>query len=143
MADIVTAPAGLSSAQAAKRLARDGGNVLPAPRSTPVWKRVGMQLRDPLVAVLLVAAALTVFTGDWTDAAVITLVIVVNTAVGVVQEVKADQAITALATMTAPEARVLRGGVQQVVPAAQVVVGDLLVLAAALLVDEAAKSPSH
>jgi Ca2+-transporting ATPase len=152
VADIVTAPAGLSSAQAAERLARDGANVLPAPRSTPVWKRVGMQLRDPLVAVLLVAAALTIVTGDWTDAAVIALVIVANTAVGVAQEVKADQAITALATMTAPEARVLRDGVQCVIPAADVVVGDVLVLAegdvvpadatvvdaAALLVDEAA-----
>jgi P-type Ca2+ transporter type 2C len=152
VAEFVTAPAGLSSTEAAERLVRDGANVLPAPRSTPVWKRAGMQLRDPLIAVLLVAAALTIVTGDWTDAAVITLVIVVNTTVGVAQEVKADRAITALATMTAPEARVMRDGVQQVIPAARVVVGDLLVLAegdivpadatvvqaAALLVDEAA-----
>ena len=86
--------AGLSSAEAAARLARDGGNVLPAQRSVPLWRRVAMQLRDPLVVVLLVAAALTVATGDWTDAAVIALVIVVNTSVGVAQEVKADRAIT-------------------------------------------------
>ena len=78
---------------------------------------------------LLVAAVLTIATGDWTDASVIIAVIVVNTTVGVVQEVKADRAITALSTMTAPEARVLRDGVQRQVPAAEVVVGDLLVLA--------------
>ncbi|MGA5299928.1 cation-translocating P-type ATPase [Nucisporomicrobium flavum] len=153
--DLQTTPAGvlgLSSAEAAGRLAQDGPNSLPAHPRVPVWRRVLAQLRDPLIIVLLVAIALTVATGDWTDAAVIALVIVVNTGVGVVQEVKADQAITALATMTAPEARVLRDGEQRLVPAADVVAGDLLVLAegdivpadatvveaAALLVDESA-----
>jgi Ca2+-transporting ATPase len=99
-----------------------------------------------------VAAALTLATGDWTDAGVILLVIVVNTAAGVTQEVKAGQAIAALSEMTAPEARVLRDGEQRTIPAAEVVAGDALVLAggdivpadaavteaAALLVDESA-----
>lgn len=110
------------------------------------------QLRDPLVVVLLVAAVLTLATGDWTDAGVIVLVIVVNTAAGVTQEVKAGQAIAALSELTAPEARVLRDGEQLTLPASEVVPGDLLVLAegdivpadadvvdaAALLVDESA-----
>jgi Ca2+-transporting ATPase len=109
-------------------------------------------LPDPLVVVLLAAAVLTVATGDWTDAAVIALVVVVNTAVGVAQEAKADRAITALASLAAPRARVLRDARQAEIPAAEVVVGDLLILAegnlvpadaavveaAALLVDEAA-----
>ncbi len=152
MGEVATVVTGLSSAEAAARLAHDGGNVLPAQRSVPWWHRVAMQLRDPLVVVLLAAAVLTVATGDWTDAAVIALVIVVNTSVGVTQEVKADRAIAALATLAAPEARVLRDGTQQVIPATEVVVGDLLILAegdivpadatvieaAALLVDEAA-----
>jgi P-type Ca2+ transporter type 2C len=143
---------GLSTTEAAARLARDGANVLPAQRSTPLWRRVVMQVRDPLVVVLLGAAVLTVATGDWTDAAVIALVIVVNTSVGVAQEVKADRAITGLASLAAPHARVLRDGRQTEIPAADVVVGDLLVLAegdivpadatvaeaAALLVDESA-----
>ncbi len=143
---------GLTEAEAAGRLAADGANVLPAQHRVAIWRRVLLQLRDPLVLVLLVAAALTIITGDWADAAVIALVVVVNTTVGVAQEVKADRAITALSAMTAPEARVMRDGAQRVVPAAEVVVGDLLVLAegdivpadatvvesAALLVDEAA-----
>jgi Ca2+-transporting ATPase len=147
-----TAPAGLSSQEAALRLARDGANLLPAGHRVRLWWRVALQLRDPLVLVLLAAAVLTVATGDWTDAAVIGLVIVVNTAVGVTQEVKADREISALSVLAAPEARVLRDGRQRLVPAAEVVVGDLLVLAegdivpadarvveaAALLVDEAA-----
>ncbi len=120
---------GLSSTEAARRLVRDGANRLPDRPGTPLWRRVVAQLRDPLVVVLLVAAALTVGTGDWTDAAVIALVITVNTAVGVAQEVKADRAITALSTLAAPEARVLRDGRQHQIPAAEVVVGDALVLA--------------
>jgi Ca2+-transporting ATPase len=150
--DLASSSSGLSTLEAQARLARDGANALPAAPSTPLWRRVVMQLRDPLVLVLLAAAALTVFTGDWTDAVVITLVIVVNTTVGVAQEVKADRAITALASLSAPHARVLRDGEQAEIPAAEVVVGDVLVLAegdivpadatvveaAALLVDEAA-----
>lgn len=143
---------GLSSAEAARRLVTQGPNTLPAARRVRLWRRVLMQLRDPLVAVLLVAAALTIGTGDWTDAGVILLVIVVNTSVGVTQEVKADQAISSLGALTAPHARVVRDGEQQQVASADVVVGDLLVLgegeivpadavlteAAALLVDESA-----
>jgi len=142
----------LTSAQAAARLVSGGGNILPDHRRVRLWRRVLLQVRDPLILVLLAAAVLTVVTGDWTDAAVIALVVVVNTSVGVAQEVKADRAITALSALAAPEARVLRDGRQQLVPAADVVVGDLLVLAegdivaadatvvesAVLLVDEAA-----
>ena len=120
---------GLSSVQAAERLYRDGGNTLPIGKPTPLWRRVLAQLRDPLVLVLLVAAALTIVTGDWTDAIVILAVITINTAVGVAQEVKADRAITALQVMAAPHARVLREGVQRQIPTAEVVVGDLIVLA--------------
>lgn len=143
---------GLSAPEAATRLVRDGANVLPSRRPAPLWRRVVTQLRDPLVLVLLAAAAFTLFTADFTDATVILFVIVVNTTVGVVQEVKAERAITALSALTAPDARVVRDGAEQEVPAADLVVGDLLVLAegdvvpadasvtesVALLVDESA-----
>ena len=144
--------AGLTAVQAAARLARDGPNELPKAKATPLWRLIAEQLRDPLILVLLVAAALTLATGDWTDASVIVLVIVVNTSVGVAQEVKAGKAIAALSELTAPEAKVVRDGTQQQIPAAAVVRGDLLVLAegdivpadarlaeaAALLIDESA-----
>ena len=150
--NVMPSACGVSSAEASARLKRDGPNLLPQKPPVPVWRRVASQLRDPLIIVLLVAAVLTIATGDWTDAAVILLVIVVNTAVGVAQEIRADRAITALAELTAPEARVVRDGDQQQIPASDVVVGDLLVLAegdivpadadvveaAALLVDESA-----
>ncbi|NUR28648.1 MAG: cation-transporting P-type ATPase [Catenulispora sp.] len=157
---------GLSAPEAAARLKRDGPNSIPPPPRLPLWRRLARQLGDPLIVVLLIAAALTVGTGDWPDMGVILLVIVVNTTVGVSQEIRADQAIAALSTLAAPGARVIRDGLQQPVPAADVVVGDLIVLAegdivpadatvsaaAALLVDESAltgesvpvdKSPAH
>jgi len=55
---------GLSSAQAASRLAAGGPNILPAPRRVPLWRRIVAQLRDPLALVLLAAAVLTTATGD-------------------------------------------------------------------------------
>ncbi|WP_433719535.1 cation-translocating P-type ATPase [Actinoplanes sp. CA-051413] len=151
-ADTAADGGGLSAPEAAARLLRDGANVLPSRRPAPLWRRVVSQLRDPLVLVLLAAAAFTLFTADFTDASVILFVIVVNTTVGVVQEVKAERAITALSALTAPDARVVRDGAEQQVPAADLVVGDLLVLAegdivpadahvtesVALLVDESA-----
>ena len=118
-----TGPGGLSSPEAAARLDRDGGNVLPSRRPAPLWRRAGSQLRDPLVLVLLAAAGFTLVTADFTDASVILFVVVVNTIVGVVQEVKAERAITALSALTAPDARVVRDGVHHEVPAADLVVG--------------------
>jgi Ca2+-transporting ATPase len=96
MTQVAAAPAaGLSSAEAAGRLARYGPNELPRARATPWWRLVADQVRDPLIVVLLAAAVLTVATGDLADASIIMLVIVVNTTAGVVQEVKAGQAIAA------------------------------------------------
>ena len=146
------AMSGLPPAEVERRLTEVGPNEIPAPPGTPVWARLLAQLRDPLVLVLLAACVLTLATGDWTDAAVIALVVVANTTVGVVQEVRADHAVSALAAMTAPTARVRRDGVESSVPAAELVPGDIVLLAegdvvpadaevleaSALLVDESA-----
>ena len=121
--------AGLSPDEAARRLKRYGPNELPEQPRTPVWRRVLYQLRDPLILVLLVAAALTIATGDLSDATVILLVITVNTVVSVVQEVRAEQAVMALSAMSAPAARVMRDGEERSIAAAEVVPGDLVLVA--------------
>lgn len=123
------AAAGLSLDEAARRLELCGPNEVPAKPRTPVWWRVLQQLRDPLILVLLLAAALTIATGDLSDAVVILLVITVNTVVGVVQEVRAEHAVMALSAMSAPAARVVRDGEERSVPAAEVVPGDLVLVA--------------
>ncbi|MCW7986991.1 ATPase [Streptomyces platensis subsp. clarensis] len=120
---------GLSEQEAARLLAVHGQNVIAARQPPPWWRRVWRQIRDPLILVLLAAAALTLATGDLADAAVILLVITVNTTAGYIQEVKAEHAVAALSAMSAPAARVLRGGAERSVAASDVVPGDLILLA--------------
>ena len=120
---------GLSTPDALERLVRFGPNIVPATPRPGLLPRIVNQLRDPLIVVLLIAAMLTLITGDLSDALVILLVIVVNTSVGVAQEVRADNAVAALASLAAPRARVVRDGGEMEIPAADVVPDDLLVLA--------------
>ncbi|WP_328543250.1 cation-transporting P-type ATPase [Streptomyces sp. NBC_00117] len=141
---------GLTAAEAVRQLVEYGRNEVAAARTVPLYARVLTQLRDALILVLLGAVVLTLAIGDHADAVVIALVIVVNTAVGVAQEVRADNAVAALSALSAPNARVLRDFAPGEVPAAEVVPGDVLILgegdivaadaelgeAAALLVDE-------
>src|SRR5581483_9312542 len=126
----LTAPTrrGLTADTARALLAAHGPNTVSGPRWLRLTARVLLQLPDPLIVVLLVAALLTIATGDYPDAVIIAVVVVVNTTVGVVQEVRADRAIAALSAMTAPEARVRRDGAVTVVAAADVVPGDVVLL---------------
>ncbi|GGP36816.1 cation-translocating P-type ATPase [Streptomyces abikoensis] len=141
---------GLTEAEAVCRLARHGPNVIGSVRRTPVWRRVLAQLRDPLILVLLAAMVLTVATGDLVDASIIGIVVVVNSAVGVAQEVRAEKAVAALRVLSAPVVRVVRDGAEREVNSADIVPGDVVLLgegdvvpadgrvleAARLLVDE-------
>ncbi|MFF3609800.1 cation-transporting P-type ATPase [Streptomyces sp. NPDC002463] len=131
----VTAPAGeaagLTEKEAARRLAETGPNETATRKSVRLHSRVLAQLGDPLIMVLLGAVALTLAIGDHPDAIVIALVVVVNTTVGVAQEIRADDAVAALSAMSAPHARVRRDGAVRDLPAAEVVPGDVLVLGGA------------
>ncbi|WP_426513798.1 cation-translocating P-type ATPase [Dactylosporangium sp. McL0621] len=126
VASSATAVAGLSTAEVTERQRRYGPNELPAPRPPSVTGRILTQLRDPLVLVLLAAAVITALLRDFSDLAVILLVIVLNTTVGVVQEIRADRAVAALRRMAAPAARVRRDGADVTIPAAQLVPGDVV-----------------
>lgn len=124
----LTTPGGLTSVDAAQRRARHGPNTIVAGTRSGVPAKAGRQLRDPMIMLLLGAAVLTMAQGDMADTAVIVTVVLLNSAVGVVQEVKAERAVTALQSMAAPLAGVRRDGERQVVPAADIVPGDLLLL---------------
>ncbi|MFC6238085.1 cation-translocating P-type ATPase [Longivirga aurantiaca] len=121
-------PAGLTSLEAARRLEEAGRNEIEQRGRVTVWAGVGQQLRDPLIVVLLAACLLTIVTGDLTDAAVIALVVVANTVIGVWQEIKADKAVTALAALTSPSVRVRRDGSETSVPSPELVCGDVVLL---------------
>ncbi|WP_020576613.1 cation-translocating P-type ATPase [Actinopolymorpha alba] len=126
------APAGtgLTSAEADRRLAEHGPNAIAEPRPRRLPGRVFQQLRDPMIVLLLAAGAITAVMRDFSDMLVIGVVVVVNTTVGVVQEVRADRAISALRRLSAPSARVLRDGRTAIVPAALVVPGDQVLVEA-------------
>ncbi|HEX6497461.1 MAG TPA: cation-transporting P-type ATPase [Micromonosporaceae bacterium] len=128
--DTASAASGLSTVEAGAILAADGPNRVEKVAPPRLAYRIGRQLTDPLVALLLASAIVTLALRDLTDTLVIALVVVVNTTIGVTQEVRADRAIAALDRLAAPVARVVRDGVDQLVPAAEVVRGDLVLLGA-------------
>ena len=102
--DQVTSSLGLTTTEARSRLADVGANAVVTQHRVRLIRRIGNQLRDPMILLLLAAVILTVSIADFTDAAVIAMVIVVNATVGVIQEVRADRAVTALANLSAPRA---------------------------------------
>ena len=127
---------GLTLQEAARRLAQDGPNELQATPRTAAWRRLLSQFQDPLIYLLLGAIVVSllawVFEGlhGWpVDAIVVAAIVLLNGVLGHVQEAKAHDAVAALARMSAPTASVVRGGQVQRVPSAQLVKGDLLVLA--------------
>ncbi|MER7251375.1 cation-transporting P-type ATPase [Kribbella sp. NPDC000426] len=126
----VSAPRGLSTRQAALALVEHGPNTIPAPRPPSPWLRVLAQLRDPMILLLIAAAVLTASLHDLTDLTVILVVVVLNTTVGVVQEIRAEHALAALNRLAAPHATVRRGDRTTVIRSADVVPGDVVLLQA-------------
>jgi P-type Ca2+ transporter type 2C len=121
---------GLSPAEAATRLATAGPNELREAPQPTFWSRLWAQLRDFLVIILIVASIISVVLGDYIEAAAIMAIVVLNAALGVVQEARAEQALAALRRLSAPEAHVVRGGHQIVVPVRDLVPGDIVLLEA-------------
>jgi calcium-translocating P-type ATPase len=126
---------GLTSEEAARRLARDGPNELQAAPPVPLWRRILVHFQDPLIYLLLAAIAISLIAwviegrAGWpVDAVVIALIVVINAILGYVQEAKALNAVAALARMTAVTSAVMRNGRLERVPSARLVRGDLLVL---------------
>jgi P-type Ca2+ transporter type 2C len=117
---------GLSAGEAARRLAAAGPNQLRAAKSRPRWLTFLAQFTNTVILVLLAAAVVTAVLGDVRDTVVIVAVVVLNAIISFVQGYRAEQAISALSRMSAPQARIIRAGQARTVPAGQVVPGDLL-----------------
>uniref|UniRef100_UPI00405683EB cation-translocating P-type ATPase n=1 Tax=Acetatifactor sp. TaxID=1872090 RepID=UPI00405683EB len=125
---------GLSEAEAKRRLQINGRNEMKAPRKKTGIETFLEQLQDPLIYVLLAAAGVSVFLHEMNDAIIIGVVVFVNALVGMIQEGKARKALEALKKMTSPKATVIRDGVKQEIPAAQLVTGDIVCLEAGFLI---------
>ena len=119
---------GLSELEAARRLAETGPNELNAKPPRTLAQMAREQLTDPMILILLVAAVLSALLQEWAEAGIIFAIVMVNAVIGIVQERKAQSSLEALRSMSAPEARVVRDGVEMVVPARDLVPGDLVQL---------------
>ncbi len=117
---------GLSAAEAAARLLRYGRNELVEEGREPLWHLFLGQFTNAMIIVLLVAAGITAALGDLKDTVVILAIVILNGIVGFAQEYRAEQALDALKRMASPTARVVRDGETTMVPAPEVVPGDLV-----------------
>jgi Ca2+-transporting ATPase len=123
-----SSPLGLSAEQARTRLTSDGPNSLTSSGGVSLPKLILSQLKNPLIYMLVAAAALSLAAGHGLDAIVVGVVIVLNTLIGTSQEFRAERALEALHRLAAPRARVQRDGEIHVIAAGEVVVGDVLLL---------------
>jgi len=126
LAGLQTSPQGLTRAEAATRLARDGRNELPPPRRTHWLIVLLRQFAGPLIAVLLVAAVIALLMGDHGDAAFIGGVLLFNALIGFAQEVKAEREIVRMFTLLHAKARVEREDELFEIDAAELVKGDIV-----------------
>jgi Ca2+-transporting ATPase len=126
----LTAPAGLTAAEAARRREEHGPNELTREEGPSPWALFGRQFQGAMIWLLLAACVVSVALGEGADAAAIGAIVVLNAIVGFLQEYRAERALLALRSMSAPQARVLRDGRSVLIPAAEVVPGDVLLLEA-------------
>ena len=126
---------GLRQAEAERRLEQNGKNRLAAAKGKSLFRRFLEQLADPMILILLAAAAVNgvlaaVENDSFADVIIILAVVVINAILGVYQESKAEKAIEALQEMSAATSRVLRGGQIQTIPSEDLVKGDIILLEA-------------
>ncbi|ENQ3113923.1 cation-translocating P-type ATPase [Bacillus tropicus] len=119
---------GLTDEIVNERLKQYGFNELATKRKRTLWQRIFAQINDVLVYVLIIAALISAFVGEWADASIIALVVILNAVIGVVQESKAEQALEALKKMATPKAIVKRDGELKEIPSEHVVPGDIVML---------------
>ena len=135
LTELESSASGLSEEQAEERLERYGENKLAEAKKTTVLQRFFQQLKDPMLLILLAAAAVSAVTNalsgeSFTEVFIILVVVMLNAVLGVIQESKAEAAIEALQGMTAAKCKVLRGGELKVIESSRLVPGDVVVLEA-------------
>jgi P-type Ca2+ transporter type 2C len=119
---------GLGTEEVRRRLVEFGYNELrEAPRPT-FWARLWDQFNNFLVLFLIAASIISFIMGDFIEATAILAIVILNGALGVIQESRAEEALAALKKLTAPEAQVIRDGKQQVIPTRELVPGDVVIL---------------
>jgi Ca2+-transporting ATPase len=119
---------GLSIGEAARRLAQYGYNELKEKPHEPLWRKFLNQFKDFLVLILIAASIISALVGEPADSLVIIAIVLLNAALGVFQEAKAEKALDALKRMSAPHSKVIRDGHVTVIPSRELVQGDIILL---------------
>jgi magnesium-transporting ATPase (P-type) len=130
LANINSTAEGLSSAEASTRLQQYGENALPQKKGKPAWLRFLAHFNDVLIYVLLVAALLKLFMGQWVDMFVILGVAIINALIGHIQESNAEKSLQSIRNMLSSEAVVVRQGHHETIPTTTLVPGDIVVIRA-------------
>ncbi|MEG2456217.1 MAG: HAD-IC family P-type ATPase, partial [Clostridia bacterium] len=135
LAELATSEQGLTSAEAAKRLAENGKNELEQGKKKSMFAKFIMQFKDVMIIVLIAAAvisaAIAIYQreyGELLDSAIIMLIVIINAVIGLVQENKAESALDALKNMNKPFSKVLRGGELIQIKSEELVKGDIVQL---------------
>jgi Ca2+-transporting ATPase len=123
-----TSEQGLSESEAKNRIEREGPNKLPEAKGISPFKILLHQFTSPLIYVLLVAAVVTAFLGDYIDTGVIAAILILNAAIGFLQEYKAEKSVRALDRMVVARARVMRDGAEKEILSENLVPGDIVLL---------------
>ena len=122
---------GLNSEQVKQLQEKYGPNSLAAKKKTSMLQRFIAQFKDFMIIVLIIAALLSGFVAqEWTDAAIIMVVVILNAVLGVFQETRSEEAINALKKMATPNAHVRRNGQVAEIPSTELVQGDIVLLEA-------------
>jgi P-type Ca2+ transporter type 2C len=121
---------GLTAARAAELLSANGPNALPEEKPKPGWRRFLEQYRTYMQIILVAAAIVSLLVKEWSTAVLLLALTVLNAVIGIRQEGKAESAMNALKSMMKATARVRRDGTESQIPAEQVVVGDVVLVAA-------------
>ncbi|MGN1026101.1 MAG: cation-translocating P-type ATPase, partial [Faecousia sp.] len=128
MQKLETSKDGLSDQEAEERLSYFGANELWKKQKKSIGKMLLEQVTDVMVLILVGAAILSMFLGEWAEAIVILTIVVIDAVIGVAQERKATNALEALKQMSAPTACVRRAGEECIIPASSLVPGDIVLL---------------
>jgi len=118
---------GLASKEARERLAHYGKNELQTSKKISKFSLLLEQVKNPLIYILLIAIAVSIFLKSFLDAAVISAIIILNTLFGFYQEFKSEKALLALKKLEVPHAKVMRQGIIKVISSKEVVPGDIIV----------------
>lgn len=121
---------GISDQEAKIRLEKNGFNELKEGNKVPIWKMFLENFKDPLVIILLIAAIVQIFLGEFVESLIIFVVVILNALLGVTQTRKAESSLDSLKKLSSPNSKVLRDGKKKTIPVREIVVGDIVFLEA-------------